>query len=93
MNKPWCCPQDWAARHWVNMGCPKDKLVIGIPTYARTFTLSSAADTALGAAASGAGVAGRYTREGGFLSYYEVRRRHGVTLGFDFRMLCMCACL
>ena len=69
--------QDWAAGYLVSRGCPKHKLVIGIPTYARTFTLRSSADTSLGAPASGGGAAGTYTREEGFLSYYEVRMRQG----------------
>ena len=64
--------QDWAARHWVSKGCPKDKLVIGIPTYARTFTLRSSSDSSLGAHVTGGGAAGTYTREKGFLAYYEV---------------------
>jgi len=55
----------------VRKGCPKDKLVIGVPLYGRTFTLSTS-DNSLGAPVSGAGVAGTFTREKGFLAYYEV---------------------
>ena len=32
---------DNAASLWVKLGAPKDKLVIGMPTYGRTFTLSN----------------------------------------------------
>ena len=63
--------QDYAARYWVGKGCPKNKLVIGVPLYGRTFTLSTS-DNSLGAPVSGAGVAGTFTREKGFLAYYEV---------------------
>lgn len=46
-------------------------MIIGLATYGRSFTLSGSV-TGMGAAASGAGVRGQYTREAGFLSYYEV---------------------
>jgi chitinase len=47
-------------------------LILGIATYGRSFTLKTASDNDYGALTSRAGKAGRYTREGGFLSYYEV---------------------
>ncbi|KAK7112259.1 hypothetical protein V1264_011736 [Littorina saxatilis] len=65
---------DWAARYWASKGCPKHKLVIGIPTYGRSFTLQSTASTGVGAPTRGAGTRGQFTREAGFLSYYEVCR-------------------
>ncbi len=40
--------------------------------YGRTFTLSDPAQHELGDKATGAGPAGRYTREAGFMAYYEV---------------------
>ncbi|KAL3875560.1 hypothetical protein ACJMK2_033501 [Sinanodonta woodiana] len=61
----------WAAQYWVQRGAPKEKLNIGVSLYGRTFRLSGT-DSRVGAAASGAGQAGQYTREAGFLSYYEV---------------------
>ena len=64
--------QDWAANYWLQNGTPKDKLILGIATYGRSFTLKTASDNDYGALTSRAGKAGRYTREGGFLSYYEV---------------------
>lgn len=63
---------DHAASMWVKLGAPKDKLVIGMPTYGRTFTLSNSANFKVNAPASGGGKAGDYTKEGGFLAYYEV---------------------
>lgn len=57
---------------WVRNGAAKEKLVIGMATYGRTFTLSSKAQNGINAKASGGGKAGTYTREAGFLSYYEV---------------------
>ncbi|XP_033119069.1 chitinase-3-like protein 1 [Anneissia japonica] len=61
----------WAAKKWLDGGTPRDKLVIGMATYGRSFTLSGG-DTRLGAPVKGGGLAGRHTREAGFLSYYEV---------------------
>lgn len=58
-------------KHWVMRGCPKSKLVVGIPTYGRSWTLSSSA-TSVGSPASGAGSAGPITGEGGFLAYIEI---------------------
>jgi len=55
------------------MGAPKDKLVIGMPTYGRTFTMSNVTNYKVNSPASGGGKAGEYTKEAGFLAYYEVR--------------------
>jgi len=62
---------DFAVKYWINNGAPKHKINIGLATYGRSFTLTSSS-TGLGAPAKGAGPAGKYTREGGFLAYYEV---------------------
>ncbi|KAL7300198.1 hypothetical protein TKK_0007041 [Trichogramma kaykai] len=63
---------DYSAREWVKQGAPKEKLMIGMPTYGRSFTLVDQAKFDIGAPASGGGVAGNFTSEPGFLSYYEV---------------------
>lgn len=54
------------------MGAPPHKLILGIPTYARTFTLPGSASPNIGLAIKGAGQAGRFTREAGFISFYEI---------------------
>ena len=70
--------QDWAARYWVQQGASPDKLVIGVATFGRSFTLMSPSQNGLGAPARGGGQAGPNTREAGFLAYYEVcGMRHG----------------
>jgi len=63
---------EWAANYWVDNGAPKNKLVIGMPTYGRSFTLADPGNNGMGAPASGAGPPGTYTREEGFYAYYEV---------------------
>ncbi|CAB3371424.1 Hypothetical predicted protein [Cloeon dipterum] len=79
---------DHAASMWVKLGAPKDKLVIGMPTYGRTFTLADKNNFRVNAPASGGGKAGDYTKEGGFLAYYEVcdMLRAGATYIWDEEM-------
>ncbi|VDI26188.1 Hypothetical predicted protein, partial [Mytilus galloprovincialis] len=62
---------DFAVKMWLNGGTPKHKLIVGMATYGRSFTLRSLADTGFGAPTTGQGTAGTYTREKGFQSYYE----------------------
>jgi len=63
---------DFSAKEWVRQGAPKEKLIIGMPVYGRTFTLVDPAQFDIGAPATGGGDPGRYTGEAGFLSYYEI---------------------
>ena len=57
---------------WLEGGMPPSQIALGIATYGRTFTLANTSQTGLGAPDYGPGLAGRYTRAQGFLSYYEV---------------------
>uniref|UniRef100_A0A8C8SGF6 Acidic mammalian chitinase n=1 Tax=Pelusios castaneus TaxID=367368 RepID=A0A8C8SGF6_9SAUR len=61
----------YAMEYWNKNGVPAEKLLMGFPTYGRTFRLSTG-DTSIGAPASGAGSSGPYTREAGFWAYYEI---------------------
>lgn len=51
---------------------PCKKIVLGLGTYGRVFKLSNPSQNGLGAPAKGKATPGKYTREGGFLSYYEI---------------------
>nr|XP_022315651.1 chitinase-3-like protein 1 isoform X4 [Crassostrea virginica] len=72
-----------AAEYWHQKGAPREKLIIGLATYGRSFTLVDSSQHGVGAPVSGAGLAGPYTREKGVLSYYEIcemqRSGQGVT--------------
>ncbi|CAF0724867.1 unnamed protein product [Didymodactylos carnosus] len=75
---------DWAVRYWMANGMPKEKIVMGLATYGRTFKLNST-QTSIGASSSGPGDAGKYTGEAGFLSYYEIceKLNNGWTKVYD----------
>lgn len=60
--------------YWLDEGADAGKLLMGFPTYGRTFHLTTS-NTNLGAPADGPANAGPYTREAGFWSYYEVYSR------------------
>jgi len=64
--------QRWAADYWVLLGASRDKLVVGMATYGRCFTLSNAVDTDIGAPTVGPCQPGTITREPGYLAYSEV---------------------
>lgn len=67
-------PNNWyiakAVDQWLAGGIPSEKLVLGMPTYGRSF--ANVDDPRPAGAAKGAGPKGRCTGENGFLSYYEV---------------------
>ncbi|CAF1972404.1 unnamed protein product [Rotaria magnacalcarata] len=62
---------DGLVKLWLSLGVPREKLLIGIPAYGRSFTLASR-QKGLHAPVSGPGYPGRYTKTRGFLSYYEI---------------------
>jgi GH18 family chitinase len=64
--------QDYTIKHLIKSGASSDKIVVGIPTYGRSYTLFNEDANALGSPADGPGTEGDATREKGYLAYYEV---------------------
>lgn len=58
----------------MKLGADPNKLVLGIPTYGRSYTLFNADANELGAPADGPGDMGDATRENGYLAFYEVKK-------------------
>ncbi|UJR15986.1 hypothetical protein I4U23_002905 [Adineta vaga] len=62
---------DGLVKLWLSLGVPREKILIGIPTFGRSFTLTSS-QKGLHAPVNGPGYPGRYTKTRGFLSYFEI---------------------
>lgn len=56
----------------VSLGAPREKLLMGVPFYGQTFTLTKKSAYNEGAASTGPGEAGEYTKQPGMLAYYEI---------------------
>ncbi|XP_062544538.1 chitinase-3-like protein 1 [Armigeres subalbatus] len=57
--------------YWLSHGAPKEKLILGVPLYGRSFTLANAVENSVGAPVNGPGIAGPYSREPGVMGYNE----------------------
>ena len=64
--------KDWVANYWVQGGMPSAMINVGLALYGRSFTLTDRNQHDLGSKASSAGDRGPYTRQKGYLAYYEV---------------------
>ncbi|XP_077295817.1 chitinase-3-like protein 1 [Arctopsyche grandis] len=61
-----------AIDYWLSAGAPKEKIVMGIPLYGRSFRLANQAQNTVGSPSTGAGIAGQYTSENGMIGYNEL---------------------
>uniref|UniRef100_A0A914S387 GH18 domain-containing protein n=1 Tax=Parascaris equorum TaxID=6256 RepID=A0A914S387_PAREQ len=62
---------DWAANYWANQGMPREKIVIGIATYGRGWTLRRSQGNGIGSLGT-ASRATKFIGESGVAAYYEV---------------------
>ncbi|XP_032235662.2 chitotriosidase-1 [Nematostella vectensis] len=62
----------FAAQYWIDKGAPASKIALGLGTYGRAFKLADQTRHGLKAPANGNPTRGQYTREPGFLAYYEI---------------------
>ncbi|XP_039450794.1 acidic mammalian chitinase-like isoform X1 [Culex pipiens pallens] len=63
---------DYSVRYWLGQGAPAFKMNVGVAFYGRTFTLANTALSGLQAPAIGPGLAGPYSRQEGWLAYFEI---------------------
>lgn len=63
---------DKTVKYFIEKGAVTNKLILGIPTYGRTFTLKDQAKHGLGDLVTGPGEAGLITKKRGVLAFYEI---------------------
>ncbi|XP_018794816.1 PREDICTED: probable chitinase 3 [Bactrocera latifrons] len=63
---------NFSIHYWLQNGAPREKLVMGMPLYGQSFTLTEVRQHGLNAKSTGPGQAGAFTRSAGFLAYYEI---------------------
>ena len=70
---------NYTMNYWIQKGADPQKLIMGMPMYGQSFTLVDPKQKGLNSKTSGGGTAGEFTRQSGFLAYYEVYKPISVT--------------
>lgn len=63
---------DSCIKYWISEGASSEKLILGVPLYGRSFTLSNPDLTTPGSPHSGPGLGGSYSNEPGNLGFNEI---------------------
>lgn len=63
---------EFVVDYWLSKGAPKEKLILGVATYGRSFRLGQSSKHSPGDVSVGKGRSGRFSGEAGFLTYYEI---------------------
>lgn len=63
---------NFTIHYWIEKGAPPQKLIMGLPMYGQSFSLADPNKRGLNDQTYGPGEAGKYSRAGGFLAYYEI---------------------
>ncbi|KAI9560101.1 hypothetical protein GHT06_014111 [Daphnia sinensis] len=63
---------NYTLNYWIKLGADPAKLILGVPLYGQSFTLENPNNNGLNAPAKGTGQQGEFTRQAGFLAYYEI---------------------
>ena len=63
---------NYTLNYYIRLGGDPSKIIMGLPLYGQSFTLVNPSNTGLNSPSSGVGEAGAFTRQGGFLAYYEI---------------------
>ncbi|XP_076330940.1 uncharacterized protein LOC143236526 [Tachypleus tridentatus] len=63
---------EWTIDYYLKLGAVPEKLILGIPTYGRSYTLLDQGDNGMEAPVDGPGEEGPSTRETGYMAYYEI---------------------
>ncbi|CAL4062917.1 unnamed protein product, partial [Meganyctiphanes norvegica] len=72
---------EYTINYYLQLGCPPEKLVMGLGLYGRTFLLQDKANQQFGSASQPTAFAGPYTREDGFLGYNEICEKQKTEAG------------